>query len=121
MLALRRFLRPERGVASVEFITTLPILILAAAFAWQILLMASAVTAAENAARTGSRAATRGGNGAAAAMEALPPWLRDDARIGGGSLFSTRVSVSVQAPLLFPALNLPAVRMTRAAELPPPS
>lgn len=118
MGVLRRLLRREHGVASVELITTLPILVVAAAFAWQILLMAAAVTAAENAARTGSRAETRGGNAQSAAVDALPPWLRDDAQIGGGG---TRVSVSVRAPLLFPTLNLPAVRLTRAAELPPPA
>lgn len=116
MLALRRLLRREHGVASVEFITTLPMLVVAAAFAWQLLLMAAAVTAAENAARTGSRAEARGGNAQSAATDALPPWLRDDAQIGGSG---TRVSVSVRPPLLFPSLNLPAVRMTRTAELPP--
>jgi len=121
VLAPRRLARRDHGIASVEFVAMLPLLVLAAAFAWQILLMAAAVNAAENAARTGSRAATRGGDGAAAAMEALPPWLRDDARIAGGSLRDTRVSVDVQAPLIFPGLSLPAVRMTRAAELPPSS
>lgn len=118
MGALRRLLRREGGVASLELITTLPVLVVAAAFAWQILLMAGAVTAAENAARTGSRAETRGGSGQSAALDALPPWLRDDAQITGGG---TRISVSVRAPLLFPALNLPAPRLTRTAELPPPS
>lgn len=113
----RRGLRRERGVAAVEFVALLPLLLLSAAFAWQLLLLAASANAAENAARTGSRAATRGGDGAAEALEALPGWLRDGADIGGGN----RMRVSVEAPLLFPGTGLSAVRLTRTAELPPSS
>jgi hypothetical protein len=126
-LRLRR-LGGESGQSSLEFAALLPYLLLAAAFAWQVLLLAASVNAAENAARTGSRAATLGRDGAEVALEALPTWLQDDSEAevgpdpgcdddprGGG----TRVVVCTTVPLLWPGLGLPGFSFTRTAVLPP--
>jgi hypothetical protein len=118
----------ERGAASVEFVALLPYLVLAAAFTWQILVLAATVTSAEGAARTGSRSASLGRDGEAAAVEALAPWLRDGAvaETGPGPACDdddgsrgTQVVVCVDVPVLLPGLNLPGLSISRAAELPP--
>ena len=107
---------PERGVAAVEFMGVISYLLFAALAAWQLLLAGAVVTAAENAARTGSRKATLGEDGASAAVEALPSWLRPgaDARASG-----TKVTISVPVPVILPGLELGGLRATREAELPP--
>jgi hypothetical protein len=117
---MHRF-RRERGSSALEFIVALPYLVLAAAFVVQLLLMGAAATAAENAARTGSRAESRGSSGSAAAREALPAWLRDDADTSCRGSGGTRVSVCVKVPVIFPALGFPKITLSRTAELPPPA
>jgi hypothetical protein len=72
----RRLSREERGSALIESIGLLPYLLLAALASWQMLLVAATVTAAEQAARVGSRVAAAGGDGTAAALEALPAYAR---------------------------------------------
>jgi hypothetical protein len=106
---------PDAGSASMELLGILPFLLLAALVAWQILLVAFTVTSAENAARAGSRAATRGQDGEEAAIEALSPWLRDDA---SASLSGTRATVHIEVPILFPGLTNEDVNVSRSAELP---
>jgi TadE-like protein len=110
-------LRPsdERGSASLEFTGLLPYLLLAALFAWQLLLATFTVTAAENAARTGSRAESLGRDGIEAAQDALPDWLRDDAfaRAEG-----TLVRVTIEVPIVFPGLSVDDMTVSRTAEFP---
>lgn len=122
----RRALRREGGSATVEFVAMLPYLLIAAAFAWQLLLVTSVVTGAENAARTGSRAQALGRDGAEAAVEALSPWMRQHARTGVGTSGGcdgqqgggTRVTVCIQVPVLWPGLSFPEFNVVRDAELP---
>lgn len=117
----------ERGSTALEFVGILPYLVLAAVFAWQLLLSTSTFNAAENAARAGSRAEGIGQDGAEVALEALPDWLRDAGRAevgpgpgcgddpGGGG---TKVVVCVRVPVLWPGVGFDAFSGTRAAELP---
>jgi len=106
----------------------LPYLLLATAFAWQLLLTSAVVTAAENAARAGSRVEALGQDGGAAALDALSPWMRGHARadVGpsggcddGDGEMGSRVTVCVDVPVLWPGLTLPDVTIARDAELPP--
>ncbi|MGI8574317.1 MAG: TadE/TadG family type IV pilus assembly protein [Egibacteraceae bacterium] len=122
-------IRDDRGVISVEFTALLPFLLLAALFAWQVLLLAASVTAAENAARTGSRAETLSRDGADAAVAALPSWLRDAASADTGPMAAcddndgdggTKVAVCVPVPIVAPGLVTERLVVRRAAELPPP-
>ncbi|MPZ86782.1 MAG: pilus assembly protein [Nitriliruptorales bacterium] len=115
-MSARRRLGEARGAASVEFLGILPYLLLAALLAWQLLLVAASVTAAENAARTGSRAATLGQDGEAAAVEALPTWLqpRADASATGGA----QVTVRVRTPILVPQVTAEQLTVSRTAHLP---
>lgn len=108
-------LRGQRGSASVELIGFFPLLGLAALGAWQVLLFAFTATAAENAARTGSRVEGRGGQGEKAALEAMSSWLRDgaDARFEG-----TKGTVVVRVPIIFPPMRSDRWTVTESAELP---
>ena len=104
----------ERGSASVELLGMLPLLLLAALAAWQLLLVACTVTAAQDAARTGSRAAGLGANGAAQAVGALPAWLRPGASVSGGQ----RLEVRVRVPIVLPGFTTDSLTVRGTAELP---
>lgn len=106
--------RTERGSASVELLGMFPLLLIAALAAWQLLLVGAAATAAQDAARTGSRAAGLGANGAAQAVGALPGWLRPGATASGGQ----RIALRVRVPIIVPGLTSDALTVTRVAELP---
>jgi len=115
VLALRERARSERGSAPLELLGFIPLLGLAALGAWQLLLYGFAATSAENAARTGSRVASKGGAGEPAAKRAMPTWLRD----GATAEFSgTRGKVTVQVPIIFPPLRSEDLTVSKEAELP---
>jgi hypothetical protein len=93
----------ERGQASVELVAVLPLLVACALIAAQVLPAGWALWSAGNAARAGARAEHVGGDGERAARLALPPRLRDGAKVRdaeGGEL-----TVSVRAPALIPGLD----------------
>jgi TadE-like protein len=118
---MRRPAGRERGSASAELLWTLPFLMVCLLVALQLFFAASTAVSANNAARAGARASSLGGDGQAAARQALVPWLRGSARIaaGGGA-----ASVTVQMPLLLPK-GVPYVfrdqvptTVSRSAQLP---
>lgn len=120
-------LRADRGVASVEVIGIVPYMVIAALAVWQLLLSAATVTAAENAARTGSRTASRGGDATTEAIAALPQWLRDDAEAERGDApgcaddepdSGTRVVVCIKVPIVMPGVSVDALTVRRDAWLP---
>lgn len=113
-LALRRF-RAQRGSATVELVSFIPLLGLCALAGWQMLLFAFSATAAENAARTGSRVESKGGQGEPAARESVSPYLRDgtEVRIEG-----TRSTVRIRVPIILPGLDSDALSVSETAELP---
>ncbi len=90
----------EEGTASVELVAVVPFLLLAVLAAVQIALAGQALWSASVAARAGARAALVGEGAAAAARRALPPALREGAKVEG----SGPVSVRVPVPRLFPGL-----------------
>ena len=108
-------IRAERGSASVELLGVLPLLLLAALMAWQILLAAFSVTNAENAARSGSRTEGRGGDGKKAAVRSLAGALRHGAKV---TIDGERATVRVRVPIVFPGLTSDALTVRRSAELP---
>jgi hypothetical protein len=103
----------EQGTASVELIAVVPFLLLAVLAAAQIALAGHALWSASVAARAGARAALVGGDAAAAARGALPPPLRDGAKVDD----SGAVSVRVPVPRLLP--DLPPVMVGAEADLEP--
>lgn len=107
--------RDQAGSASVELIMLAPLLVLAALAGWQMLLFAFSSTAAENAARTGSRVEGRGGQGERAALESMSPWLRNgaDVRFEG-----TKGTVTIRVPIVVPTLRSGALTVSESAELP---
>lgn len=109
-------LRSEAGQTSVELLGLLPWFLLAGLAACQILLAVSTASTTENAARSGSRALGRGGDGKAAALRSLPDETRRDAQV---QVSGQRVTVTVDVPVLIPGIHLGAFTMTRSAELPP--
>ena len=74
----------EEGTASVELVAVVPFLLLALLVAAQIALAGQALWSAGVAARAGARAALVGGDAAAAARAALPPSMREGARVEDG-------------------------------------
>jgi hypothetical protein len=114
-------LRSERGSSSaIEIIGMLPLLIFAGLAAWQVLLVGFVATGAENAARTASRVMSlEQGSPEQAARQSLSPGLRPGTRVAVGP-GETRVSVTVDIPLLLPRMSS-GLSISRSAELPPRS
>lgn len=117
----------QRGSVSLEVLGFTPLVLLVVLAAWQMQTITVAATAAEQAARVGSRVESRGGDGAAAALDALGAELRrhadaavtrDDDCDGGGSI-GTRVVVCVRVPAVIPFVDLEVFEVRRDAELPP--
>jgi hypothetical protein len=90
----------EEGTASIELIAALPFLLLALLVAAQVAVAGHALWSASVAARAGARAELVGGDATAAARRALPPSLREGARVEGAD----GVSVRVPVPPLLPRL-----------------
>jgi hypothetical protein len=101
----------EEGTASVELIAILPFLLLALLVAAQVALAGHALWSASVAARAGARAGLVGRDATAAARRALPPSLREGAKVGDGD----GVSVRVPVPALLP--RLPEVLVGARSEL----
>ena len=101
----RRISGGERGVATVEFVATLPFLGLALLAAAQIAIAGAALWSAAIAARAGARAAEVGNGARPAATRALPPPLRDGATVSDRD----GVEVRVRVPALLPGLPRLAV------------
>ena len=91
----------ERGQATVELVAALPVLLLAALVALQLLVVGYAITLADGAAEAGALALASGGSAAEAARKALPDWAEDDVSVAvdGGT-----VSVRLRPPSPIQAL-----------------
>ncbi|MGH2749669.1 MAG: TadE/TadG family type IV pilus assembly protein [Actinomycetota bacterium] len=107
--------RNQRGSASIETIGMLPYLLMAALFAWQVLVAGFIAVNAENAARNGSRVEGRGGDGSAAAIDSLAPFVRDGAT---ASVDGERATVRVEIPIVLPQITSENFAITRTATLP---
>ena len=104
----------ESGQASVEALATLPLVLLAALVAWQLVLTGQALWLCAGAARSAARADVVGAGATAAARSALPRSLERGLsveRVSGG-----RVRVEVRVPLLVPAWGSP-VRVAAVSSL----
>jgi hypothetical protein len=112
-IAANEKLGGSSGTASVELIAILPGLLLAFLVAAQLAVAGHALWSAALASRAGARAAAVGDDAGKAARRALPPALRDGARVSD----SGTVSVQVGVPLLLPAL--PPVEVGAASSLAP--
>ena len=109
--------RSQQGTASVELLGILPLLLVVALACWQLLLGAFTATAAQDAARTGSRAAALGHSDArTAAVAALPSWLRDGATASVAG--DGRVRLRVRVPIVMPGLSSASLTVSRSAQLP---
>jgi len=103
----------EEGTASVELVAVVPFLLLAVLAAAQIALAGQALWSAGVAARAGARAALVGGDASAAARSALPPSMREAARVEEDE----GVVVRVVVPRLIP--SLPTLRVGARSGLEP--
>ena len=103
----------QRGAASVELVATLPFLGLALLVAAQIAIAGAALWGAAISARAGARAQQVGGEPASAARRALPPSLREEARVSAREGVEVRVAV----PKLLP--GLPPVAVAARSSLGP--
>jgi len=89
------------GQASVELLAALPLLVLAALVALQLLAAGHALSLADGAAEAGALALAAGGSAPEAARSALPGWADDDVRV---SVEGGRVTVRLLPPSPFAAL-----------------
>jgi Flp pilus assembly protein TadG len=111
---MKRLVRDERGQAAVEFVATVPFVLLAGLVAWQLALVGHIAWNAAGAARSGARAAVVGSDAGRAARSALPRSLRNATQVsrmaGGG------VRVSVPIPLVVYRWRTP-LRVSASASL----
>jgi Flp pilus assembly protein TadG len=109
----------ERGGALVEVVIFLPVLLLALLAGLQLAFVATSDLSAQNAARAGARAASKGQDGYGAAMESVAGWLRPrtSVRVSTDSDAAT-VEVTVEAPRLFPGLPRRTLVRSHEAVLP---
>ncbi len=84
-----------RGQASVELVAALPVLLLAALLALQLLVAGYAMTLADGAAEAGALALASGGSADEAARGAVPGWAKDDVAV---SVRGGRVTVRLLPP-----------------------
>jgi pilus assembly protein CpaE len=87
--------REESGQASVETVAMLPLVLLAAAVAWQLVLSGHTLWLTAGAARAAARAELVGESPERAARSALPRSLERDKRVAGGA-----VRVKLRLPLV---------------------
>src|SRR3954447_16801269 len=112
---MKRRISQERGQAAVEFVATVPFVLVAALAAWQLVLVGHVAWGAAGAARAGARAAVVGRDAAEAARSALPRSLRAATRVTGGPA-GAPVRVSVPIPLVIYSWRTPW-HVTAAASL----
>ena len=105
-------MRSERGQASVELLGLLPLLLLVALAAAQVLAAGYSSVLAGNAAEAAALALAGGGDPEAAVRDALPGWSRRqvDVALDGGN-----VKVRLRPPALFPPLARELEVSARAA------
>ena len=91
-----------RGQATVELVAALPLLLLAAAVALQLLVAGYALTLADGAAEAGALALASGGGAREAARAALPGWAEGEVAVAvsGGT-----VTVRLRPPALLRAVG----------------
>jgi pilus assembly protein CpaE len=97
--------RPESGQASVETVAIVPLVLLAAAVAWQLVLTGHTLWLCANAARAAARADLVGESPARAARSALPRSLERDLSVT--RLHNGAIRVRVRLPLLANAWRAP--------------
>jgi hypothetical protein len=96
--------RPESGQASVETVAMVPLVLLAAAIAWQLVLTGHTLWLCANAARAAARADLVGGSPARAARSALPRSLERDLSV---ARTASGIRVRIRLPLLVHAWHTP--------------
>jgi hypothetical protein len=104
----------EAGQASVEAVATVPLVLLAALVAWQLVLAGHTLWLCANAARAAARAELVGQSPARAARRALPRSLERGLRVERRA--QGRVRVAARVPILLPAWSGP-VRVGATASL----
>lgn len=112
--SVRGAIREQDGQASVALVAMVPGLIVLALALVQFALAGHAALSAANAARAAARASYAGSDPSEAARAALPPSMREDARI---STIEDRAEVELEAPRALPFL--PAIPVSAAAQLGP--
>jgi hypothetical protein len=85
----------EEGQASVELLAAIPVLLLAALVALQLLVAGYALTLADGAAEAGALALAAGEPARAAVREALPGWAEADTEV---TVHGGEVSVRLRPP-----------------------
>jgi hypothetical protein len=91
----------ERGQASVELLALLPVLLVVAVAAAQVLAAGYAGVLAGNAAEAAALALAGGGDPRAAARDALPGWSRKRLQV---TVEGGQIEVRLRPPVLFPPL-----------------
>ena len=107
-------MRAESGQASVETVAVVPLVLLAAAVAWQLVLTSHTLWLCANAARAAARAELVGRSAERAARSALPRSLERDLSVR--RLDGSGVRVSLRVPLLLRSWRSP-VEVSSAASL----
>ncbi len=107
-MVMRRLARPgtrDRGSALIEVVIFLPVLLMSLLAGIQLFFVAASDLSAQNAARAGARAASKGSNGEGAAYDSVAGFLRGRTEVWViNDSDGVTVRVTVQVPRVFPAL-----------------
>lgn len=100
--------RANHGQANIEFVGTVPVVLLVLALVWQLVLAGQTAWMTSNAARVAARAQAVGRNPEQAARSALPGYLEKKLVVKGSKKDGDgSVSVKVTMPLLLHAWSAP--------------
>ncbi|MDL4772215.1 MULTISPECIES: TadE/TadG family type IV pilus assembly protein [Thermomonosporaceae] len=114
-------LRRDAGAAAMEFMATMPFVMLVICMCFEAIVAFMVVERVENAARAGARVASMRGStdaGRAAAGEAMPGWVNDESVQAGWSRGGgIQVTVRAQVPLLWKGIPVD-FGVTRRVEMP---
>ncbi|MFD8143357.1 TadE/TadG family type IV pilus assembly protein [Streptomyces sp. NPDC059708] len=108
----------DRGQVALEFVGTVPLILLLVAAVWECVLIGYAFSLAGNAADEGARAGAVHGDGAcatAAARHIGDAWGMSSVCVGSGDVY--KATVTLKIPVLYPGLNFGEITGTGGAAM----
>lgn len=112
----RRPGRGDRGQVAIEFVGTVPLILLLVAAVWECVLIGYAFSLAGNAADEAARAAAVGRSCQEAAAEHIgEAWGMEAVCVPSGDIY--RSTVTLEIPVLYPGLNFGRITATGGAAM----
>jgi uncharacterized protein (UPF0333 family) len=116
----RRSLAGQRGQASIEFVGTIWLVVLAGLIAWQLALVGWTAVAASNAARTAARAYSKSGDAADAEADGAQSLSGDGftSSVSSVTIDGETARVHIVVPILVPDVFKTGIPLNQSATMP---